>query len=111
MIPPNALVLFNNDLNDKVRTYLIKQLYISESITGAEFDLRIVANPDYPALIKQLGLRIMIERNFKELNNRSLFDLVLFVKNGMVNIEINKFGPPGLTFPVRDIYWGKFGIF
>jgi len=114
MIPPNALILFNNDLVDDVRAYIVKQLYISEAITGTEFDARIAANPDYPILIKQLNLRIMVERSFKELNNRELFDLILFLKNGLVSAECRRpFAnfPPGLTFPLKDLYWGKFGIF
>jgi len=108
---PAAVVLFNNDLVDSVRAYIIKQLHIDEAITGAEFDLRIAANPDYVALIKQLELRILVERSYKELTNREQFDLVLFLKNGICACELNKFGPPGISFPLKNLYWGQFGIF
>jgi hypothetical protein len=108
---PAAVILINADLVDSVRAYIVKQLHIDEAITGTEFDARVAANPNYVNLIKQLELRILVERTFKELTNRDQFDLVVFLKNGIISCELNRLGPPGISFPLKNLYWGQFGVF
>jgi len=108
---PAAIVFVNMDLIPQVRQWIVKQLHISEYMFGDEFDARVAADPTYPDRMKVLNLRLMVERPFNELDNRTLADVAIFVKNGMASVEINKFGPPGITFPVLDIHWGQFCVF
>ena len=102
---PAAIVFVNNDLTDNVKEALVRQLFISEAITGAEFDARVVADPNYYTAVHQNNLRIMVIRNLSETTNRELADVVIFVKAGLASVEGGKFGPPGLTLPVDRLYW------
>ena len=108
---PNAVIFINKDLTDQVRSFIMKQLHISEWMTGATFDTRIAADPEYADNMRALGLRLMVERDFRELTNREYADVVAFVKNGIISVELNKFGPPQPSFPVLNIHWGQFLIF
>jgi len=108
---PNAIIFVNNDLVPQVRSFITTQLHINEWIGGTEFDRRVAADPEYPNKIKQLGQRLMVERTYRELNNRTVPDVVIFVKNGMASIEYNKFGPPKPQFPLLNLHWGQLGIF
>lgn len=100
---PSAIIFVNNDLSQSVEDTLKLQLRIDEVMSGTEFDARIAADPNYPDLVHLNGLRIMIIRSFRELDNRSLADIVIFVKAGLAAIEANKFGPPGKTYPVATL--------
>lgn len=107
---PSALVLVNQDLTPNVQAMLIKQLFISETLDGYTFDSNVEAVPEYIQLVKAAQARIMVIRPFTELQNRELFDVVLFVKMGLASVETNKFGPPGFTLPVVNLYWGNLGF-
>lgn len=108
---PNGIVLVNNDLVPQVRAHLIKQLHINEVLDGYVFDDIIAADPSYPTKVKQLGLRVMVIRPFTEYQNRQLFDLVIFIKNGMASMESKKVGPPARTFEVLNLHWSQFCIY
>ena len=110
---PAAIIFVNHDTSDSVRSTLVRQLEISSIQDGYEFDANVAADPTYPDKIKQLNLRIMVVRTFLDratVPTWTIPDVVVFVKNGLGCIEINKFGPPGLTLPVINIYWGALGI-
>jgi len=53
----------------------------------------------------------MVVRSFDSVPNRDIFDVVIFVKAGLVAIEENKFGPHGFTYPVVNLTWKKLGVF
>lgn len=97
---PGAIILVNNDLVPGVQDPLVRQLYITESMTGAEFDARVLEDPNYPFIIHANHLRILVIRDFKDTANRDLMDVAIFIKAGLASIEANKFGPPGQTYPV-----------
>lgn len=100
---PGAIIFVNNDLTDGVMIPLIRQLYINESMTGSEFDLRVLEDPSYPQVIHNSGMRVLIIRDFSEGYNRSLADVAIFIKAGLASIEANKFGPPGQTYRVDKL--------
>lgn len=101
---PAAIFFVNADINEGIRTTLMNQLFIDEALTDVDFDARVQVEPEYPSLIHLNGLRIMVLRqNFRDYTNRNLADVVMFVKQGLVAIEKNNFGPPGLTFPIDRI--------
>jgi len=109
--PSGAVVFVNNDLTSNVQSFIVKQLHITEVIDGYTFDARIASDSDYLTKLCQLDLRIMVVRSFDELENRSLASVVIFVSHGLAAILENKLGPPGLTFPVVDLTWGKLCVF
>jgi hypothetical protein len=108
---PAAIVFVNNDLTDSTRDAIVKQLFITFFLTGEEFDTQIAANPNYADEQKKQNNRVMVIRSFEELQNREYADVVMFVKQAMISIEENKFGPPGLTMPIDKLTWGKLEIF
>ena len=111
MAVPAGIIFVNNDLTTSVRNALVKQLYINDYMTGAEFDAIIATDPNYPTKIKQLNQRIMVIRSFEEETNRNLADVVIFVAHAVATIEQNKFGPPSLAYPVDSLTWGKLCIY
>lgn len=95
------------DLDAYTKSVIVQQLYIHESMTGTEFDARVVVDPNYPAVIHNMRLRILVIRSdFRDYTNRDLADIVLYFRNGMVSIEKNNFGIPSLTVSIDrlDIY-------
>lgn len=91
-------------INDLTRTILETQLFIDETMTYPEFNLRVLNDPNYATVVRLQGKRIMVILNdFRNHVNRDLADLVLFYTHGQVVVEKNKFGPPGLSLPADRI--------
>lgn len=104
MHPPPAIFFVNADLNAKSTSTLQSQLYINDTMSDTEFDARVAADPNYPTWIHLNDLRILvIRKDFHDLTNRTLADVVIFVKQGMATILKNNFGPPGLSLPIERI--------
>jgi len=94
----------HGDLDSSGKATLENQLYIHESMTGEEFDARVIVDPNYPAIVHLMGYRILVIRSdFRDYTNREFADVVLFVKHGMASVEKNNFGPPGLTVSLQRI--------
>lgn len=108
---PTAIIFVNKDLTANVRAHLVRQLHINEVMDGYVFDDRVAADSTYPAKIKQLNLRIMVERPFTELENRDLADVVIFVKKGIAAVEKNGFGPHGQSYAVLNLNWQSLKTF
>lgn len=102
-VPP-GIIFVNDDLNDILKQKIMSQLLIQEAISGTEFDARVVADPNYPTIVRLQNIRLLVIRSFRETTNRDLADVVIFVKAGLAAIEKNNFGPPGLTFPVETFH-------
>lgn len=111
MILPGAIIFINNDLTDSIKDCLNKQLFITSEFDGYTYDEIINNNPDYPNRVKNSNQRIMVIRSFTEKDNRETADVVVFVTHGIASIERNKFGPPGKTYRVAELTWGKLCIF
>jgi len=110
MIAPSAIIFCNNDLSQSVEDMLVRQLYINEVIDGYVFDARVAADSNYLTYVKSGNLRLMVVRSFEELTNRELADVAIYVKHALAAVEINKFGPHGITFPVLNLSWPKLGV-
>ncbi len=110
VFPPGLINLVNNDIG-YVRDHILKQLHITEHIDGYTFDHNVSTDPDYLKHWRLSEGRLLVERNFQELNNRQAFDVVIFVKDAMAAIEYNKFGPHGFTCSILNLTWMKLGFF
>jgi hypothetical protein len=96
---PSAIIFINADMTAAQIANFEKQLYITETMSGQQFDARVVADPNYPQVVHSQDLRILVIRqDFKDYTNRELADVAMFVKQGLVAIEKNKFGPHDVTF-------------
>lgn len=104
MANPSAIIFINSDINDGIKNKLISQLMITETMTGQEFDNRVAADPNYPQIIHTNYIRVLIIRDsFRDLTNRNLADIVMFIKQGIASIEKTNFGPPGLRLQIDRI--------
>lgn len=102
-----CIIQVNDDLSSSVQQTLVTQLYITEAITGTEFDARVAADPNYPLIVYQNNLRILVIRPANDYTNRFLADLVLFLKHGEASIQCNKTGEPTKTVQIAYINLGK----
>lgn len=103
MAPP-AIIFINTDLTESIIETFTRQLFLTQVMDGATFDAYVAADGYYPLLVHQSGWRIMVLRPLYDFTNRELADMVLFAKAGLVSVEINKFGPPGITLPIEKVY-------
>ena len=69
-----------------------QQLNIDDTMTKQEFDARMVADPEYAKIIHLHGMRILVLLDsFDNVTHRNLADVVLFVKQGTISVQKNKF--------------------
>lgn len=118
-VPNTAIIFVNNDLSESAQAHLVRQLFITDILTGDVFDL--FYNTDgYDGYADGYGAatfkqrRLLVIRSFQDrgtVSTWSLADVVIFVKAGLAAVERNKFGPPGLTLPVLKLTWGSLGFF
>lgn len=101
MLLPSAIIFINPEMPPAELLHIKKQLYVDEVIQDTEFDARLSLDSNYPQIIHGQNLRVLVIRNnLGDHNNRHYADVVLFVKQGLLSVEKNKFGPPGTTFPI-----------
>ena len=99
MLVPPAILFINYDITNDQLNNLSKQLFVNESITKQEFDNRIIADPNYPQVIHNQNLRILVLLpSLQDVSNRDAADVVMFIKQGLICIEKNKLGPHGDCF-------------
>jgi len=110
-ILPAAIIVVNNDLVTSIQDKLSQQLHLNEIITGDEFDSRVSTDSAYPDSVRLDGQRILVIRPLDMVFDRTLVDVIIFIKNGLASVLTNKFGPPGATYPVCRLYWGQLCIF
>lgn len=101
---PSVIFFINSDLNEPLKATLISQLRINDFMDGYEFDDRVAVDPNYPTFVHLQQLRIMVMRpSLRNISDRTLADVVLFVKQGLASVEFYKNGPPSLTLPVANL--------
>ena len=99
---PSAIIFINSDLTDSLKQILAEQLNITETMTGTEFDARIVADPNYADVVYMQKIRILVVRDDYNVNTQYA-DVVIFYKQGLATILKNNLGPPGLSLPVARL--------
>ena len=84
------------------------QLLIDDTMTKQEFDERVLSDPNYPTVIHLQGLRILVivpayndGYNYMNLPNMEYADVVMFLHQGLADIEYNRFGPPCQSFEIQ----------
>ena len=84
-------------------TNLQTQLFIDDTMTKEEFDARVVADPNYPIVVHLRGLRILvILPTFYDEHNRHWADVVIFLHQGLADVECNRLAWPGRGYPDED---------
>lgn len=101
---PPAIIFLNPEVSEGIISSLQEQLRINQTWTGQEFNDIINSFPTYPDQIHLNGLRVLVlQSTYQDYTNRTLADVVLFVKNGLVNVEKNNYGPPKTSYPLDRI--------
>src|SRR5271157_4288272 len=107
-VPPEFIgaqpPLPNSDASVSELTNLQIQLFIDDTMTKTEFDARVLVDPNYPRIVHLQGLRILvILPDFSDGYNRDFADVVMFLHQGLADIECNRFGPPGQNYDIQRI--------
>lgn len=104
LLAPAAIIFANDDLTPAVKAVVQRQLFITDTMSGTEFDARIAVDPGYVDEIHGNGNRVLVIRPYTELDNRELADVVLFFKAGLVSVLKNNYGPPGIVYTIQRMY-------
>jgi len=84
---PNSYIASPSEL-DTIQT----QLFINDTMTKQEFDARVKVDPSYPTIVHLRGLRILvILPTFQDGWNNQHADVVMFLHQGLADIESNRF--------------------
>lgn len=108
-----AIIFINSNFNAEELLTLQTQLFISDTISKFEFDLRIEKIPSYPKTIYLQKLRLLvILESLQDFKNRELANLVLYSHYGQLDILKNDFGTPGFSISfervtLRQLFKGK----
>jgi hypothetical protein len=88
-------------------TNLQIQLFIDDTMSKEEFDARVKSDPNYPTIVHLQHLRILVilpkHVPFCEIDNLELADVVLFLHQGLADIERCHFGPPRQNFETQRL--------
>jgi len=99
-------------------TILQTQLFIDDTMTKSEFDARVASDPNYPTIVHLQGLRILVivpeysdgyghyqphHHPHINVSNVQYADVVMFLHQGLADIEKNHFGPPGQSYEIQRI--------
>lgn len=100
---PSAIILINQDLVQEIQNVFSRQLFLTEITDLATFNARVAANPNYVNQVHINQQRILVMGSLFDQTNRSLFDIILFAKTGLVSVLFNRLGPPSITFPIDRV--------
>jgi hypothetical protein len=113
--PPTTPVFIGSDPSNPTSyagfselTNLQTQLFIDDTMHIDEFVARVVGDPNYPTIVHLQDLRILVilhkHRAFCQQDGYFAFaDVVMFLHQGLADIEINRFGPPGQNYDLQRI--------
>jgi hypothetical protein len=98
----------SSDAGTSELTNLQIQLFIDDTITKAEFDARVAGDPNYPTIVHLQDLRVLVILPVnvpfcEETINFEYADVVMFLHQGLADIEKNRFGPPGQNYDIQRI--------
>jgi hypothetical protein len=96
------LAFANNDLVPQVQGVLTSQLFLDEIISLTEFNARVASTPDYPIIIHQNDIHLLVLDTYYNLTiDRSVFDFCFFMKDGQAAVlHCHGYGAPGISFPI-----------
>src|ERR1700674_2295323 len=104
----NPVVFPGTDPKTSELTTLQTQLFIDDTMTKSEYDLRVAADPNYPLIVRLQMLRILVivpqyndGYTYMNVPNIQTADVVLFLHQGLADVEINHLGPPGQNYDIQ----------
>jgi len=93
----------NDNISANIQSVLTEQLFLTDVISIDEFALRVINNPNYVSIVHGAGLRVMVLKKIYDTRYNDLADIILYCKDGLISVESNKIGPPGITFEIKNI--------
>jgi hypothetical protein len=113
LLLPAAVIFVNDKLFNNTLSVIKKQLFITLTLTGQQFDSLVQTNPLYHDWVVLNNQRVLVIRNdYDNLTplKTNFADVVVFIESGLVSIKKNKYGRPGLLLRTSDLNWGKLNI-
>jgi len=120
LLNPPAVIFINSGLHPKVIQTIERQLYITETMSGEEFNARVDGyssgyidgysdgygfNDGYvDGYYRAYDQRILVLCNLYTQRNREKADLVLVYRYGLVYVESKKRGPPAKGISIQNVY-------
>jgi len=107
----SGIAFINAEISPSIQEKIVNQLFIDIVLTGLEFDAIVNTDPDYANRVKKSKSRVLVIKNYAQneitnnIINRDFADVILFVKNGLVNV-VTKSGH-GPTLTIENIYWAQ----
>lgn len=98
MILPIVNIFINDNTPDNILEILQKQLFITDTITYSQLD-------GYDGYSERL--LVLIDYNNRNNIDTTNADIVLYYSNWMVSVQLNKFGPAGLTYAIGGVTLDK----
>jgi len=111
---PSAIVFFNNGFRGNTQRTIEKQLFITITYTGQQFDTIIASNPSYRDWVLTHNQRVLVIRDdYDHLTAGKVApaDLVLYIESGMVSVKKSKLGRSGLILRTSELTFPKLGIY
>jgi hypothetical protein len=108
--PPDLDVFIGSEPNNPTSyitsaselTTIQTQLFINDTITKKEFDARMRVDPNYAIIVHLQGLRVLVVLpTFHDMLHRDRADVVMFLHQGLADIETNWFGPCGQSIEMQ----------
>lgn len=106
----NSVVFPGTDPKVSELTTLQTQLFIDDTMTKNEFDARVAVDPNYPTIIHLQNLRILVivpayndGYTYMNLPNMEYADVVMFLHQGLADVEFNRFGPPCQNYEIQRL--------
>ena len=98
---PNLIIFVNKELTEQVQSVIEQQLFITVTLTHLQYntlDINIIDG--YSRTDRVL---VLIDYQDTPLVNDGYADTVLYFSNGLLSVQKNKYGPPGLTWAAATI--------
>lgn len=118
---PKLLIFINKELTEQVLSVIKEQLFITMTFTDEEYTSLDGYNTDgyfshdgytYPTdgyVFEDLKRtdRVLVLVDYTNMIDTSKMDLLLYFSKGLLSVQKNKYGPPGLTFAAASITLDK----
>jgi hypothetical protein len=101
---PGCILFVNDNITDNILGTLVTQLFIDEVIWYDEWLARQTNSPGWENQVRAFQMRVLVLRKYWDRTGCESADVVLYCKNGLASVEVNKLGPLGLTFPIASIH-------
>lgn len=98
---PHLIIFVNKELTEQVQSVIEQQLFITVTLSHQQYN---TLDPDIlDGYTRTDRVLVLIDYQDTPLLHDGYADTVLFFSNGLLSVQKNKYGPPGLTWTAATI--------